>query len=381
MSHWLDDVARGLAEGRHSRRDLLRRGGAVAAGSILAPLAHPLAAIGAAKCTDASCPDGTCCEGRCLTDSSFGCCHDKIYFRTTQHCCSEHPAGRTHVCPDGKDCCGKDECCDPDHICCGTGQCIPNKSGNIGCCNGFTYNKREDRCCPEHKKDEAHFCAKDEECCGKDSCCKKDEICCGTGQCIPNKSGNIGCCNGFTYNKREDQCCAEYPEGEAHFCAKEETCCGEKACCKAGQECCGSGGKEHCVPKGKCKQNCGKPGFPPSYVACGATCCGGSTPVCCNSPQGAACCQSGQVCCGGPTAQCVTPYPAGDWHLGNYDGSAGQEVACCPSGSAGTCGTNPGESHPACRGGNFGCVCTKGGFCPVGGCCDVNGNCLNPCPG
>ena len=268
MSHWLDVAAKGLAGGSYSRRDVLRRGGAIAAGSLIGSAAAPFSALAATpKCTETTCPDGTCCEGRCLTDRDFGCCHNRIYLRLNKHCCPQAPAGATHTCLDGEDCCGKQECCQHNEICCGTGQCIPNKSGNIGCCNGFTYNKRVDHCCPEHDKDEAHFCAKDESCCGKKDCCKRDEICCGTGQCIPNKKGNIGCCNGFTYNKNVDQCCLEFPADEAHFCAKSETCCGEKACCGKDQECCGAGAQAQCMPKGQCNQ------CPSGQVMCGGICC------------------------------------------------------------------------------------------------------------
>jgi hypothetical protein len=332
-NHWLDFAAKGLADGTHSRREILRRGAAIAAGGVLGSAATPLAALAAtSKCTELTCPDGTCCEGRCLTGSLLGCCHDRIYSRLNKHCCPEAPAGGGHTCLDGLECCGKAECCEKDEICCGTGQCIPNKSGNIGCCNGFTYNKREDRCCPEHAKDEVHFCAKDESCCGKAECCKKDEICCGTGQCIPNKSGNIGCCNGFTYNKREDQCCLEFPDGEAHFCAKDETCCGEKACCGEDQECCGSGGKEHCVAKGECNE------CPPGEVKCGGSCCPkgqcqNGTCLCggfvCSSPNH--CCH-GTQCCGGVCCHESCCVFATDQCCSNNGGCCGAKDICCPSG-------------------------------------------------
>jgi hypothetical protein len=272
-NHWLDFAAKGLADGTHSRREILRRGAAIAAGGVLGSAATPLAALAAtSKCTELTCPDGTCCEGRCLTGSLLGCCHDRIYSRLNKHCCPEAPAGGGHTCLDGLECCGKAECCE------------------------------------------------------------KDEICCGTGQCIPNKSGSIGCCNGFTYNKREDQCCLEFPDGEAHFCAKDETCCGEKACCGKDQECCGSGGKEHCVAKGKCNE------CPPGEVKCGGSCCPkgqcqNGTCLCggfvCSSPNH--CCH-GTQCCGGVCCHESCCVFATDQCCSNNGGCCGAKDICCPSG-------------------------------------------------
>src|SRR5581483_7060840 len=41
VSHWFDDAARGLSEGRVTRRAVLRRGGAVAAGTLVGSLTLP----------------------------------------------------------------------------------------------------------------------------------------------------------------------------------------------------------------------------------------------------------------------------------------------------------------------------------------------------
>jgi len=383
VSHWLDDAARGLADGSHNRREVLRRGGAIAASTLLGSAVSPLRAFASSRpCTPASCPDGICCEGRCLVTGILGCCHDRIYARLSKTCCPEAPAGGGHTCLDGEECCGKTKCCTGEQLCC-DGRCLPGPRTRVGCCHGATYDKRAEECCPEQPRGalEFHVCLKDEECCGEKECCRGEQLCCD-GRCLPGPRTRVGCCNGATYDKRSEQCCLEQPSGalEFHVCAKDEECCGEKACCTKGQECCGSGATARCVAKGKCKEHCVTPGFPPTYTPCGDTCCGGSSPVCCNLPPGPTCCAAGQVCCGDVNNQCVTPAPAGQWHLSNYDGAPGEEVACCPGGSAGTCGINRGESHPACRGGNFGCVCTGGSFCPVEGCCDSSGNCLNPCP-
>ena len=306
--------------------------------------------------------------------------------------CSSVPCLGAELCCDGQDCydprtetcCTGGTACDRQtSFCCGT-HCLGKNEG-FGCCHGHVYDARIEKCCPQ-----GQACFKNETCCsGTQECCKKGETCCGI-HCLRKDEG-FGCCHGHVYDARIEKCC---PQGQA--CFKNETCCGGQ-CCGNGHHCvtCGSG-KKLCCPDGEyccngvcckpknckhgvCQAKCLKPGFPPSYTTCGSTCCGGATPVCCTSPSGAACCGPGQACCGGATPQCVTPAPAGDYHFGNYDGQPNENVFCCPGGSGGTCGNNPGESHPACRAGNFGCVCSSGTFCPVGGCCDIFGGCKNPC--
>jgi hypothetical protein len=83
LSHWLDDAARGLSEGRYNRRQVLRRGGAVAAGTLAASVTGPLAALTRATAAAAGvpCPDfnspclspDTCCGGQfCLRTLAAG---------------------------------------------------------------------------------------------------------------------------------------------------------------------------------------------------------------------------------------------------------------------------------------------------------------------
>lgn len=99
---------------------------------------------------------GVCCEGRCLMTGECGCCHDRLYRRANQKCCSEAPKGGTHTCLDDQECCGEKNCRKSDEICCGTGQCINGRGGTIGCCNGFTYNRRQEKCCLDHKPGDIH---------------------------------------------------------------------------------------------------------------------------------------------------------------------------------------------------------------------------------
>ncbi len=201
--------------------------------------------------------------------------------------------------------------------------------------------------------------------CGPD-CCDSHEICCG-GKCHPVAKPRT-CCRPTRapYNphleelcKHGEHCCRDEFAGTC-FDPKHKVCCSgsvtDKADCCNGkfvhshEECCGSGANAHVVPKGKCKHGkCKRPGFPATYTACGATCCGGKTPICCNSPTGAACCAAGQACGGGRTVQCVTPYPKGDWHFGNYDGKPNENVFCCPGGDGGTCGTTRARATPPAK--------------------------------
>jgi hypothetical protein len=281
VSHWLDVAAKRLAGGTYSRRDVLRQGGMIAAGSLIGSAAAPFTAFAAtAICTDTTCPDRTCCEGRCLTDSDFGCCHSRIYSRLSKQCCPQAPAGGTHTCLDSLECCGKQACCKPDEICCGSGQCIPNKSGNIGCCNGFTYDKRTDRCCPEHRKDEAHFCAKNETCCGEKACCGADQECCGssaTAQCVPKgqcsqcPSGQVSCggiccdpgncsngvCGCPLPGCTTDMCCYQEGYPNSGYCCTGGPTAGSLVCCYCGNTCAGYGMAFPCnITNEECSQMC-----------------------------------------------------------------------------------------------------------------------------
>ena len=264
MSRWLDDAARGLAEGSHNRREVLLRGGAIAASTLLGSAVSPLRASATSGCTPANCPNGLCCEGRCLTGSLFGCCHDRIYSRLSKHCCPQAPAGGTHTCLDGEECCGKAKCCTSNEVCC-DGKCLKGNRKRLGCCNNATYDPSIEQCCLEQPsgKFEFHVCAKDEQCCGKDKCCTSKEVCCD-GKCLKGNRKRLGCCNNATYDPSIEQCCLEQPPGkfEFHVCAKDEECCGEKACCSKGQECCGAGASARCVAKGTCRAGLHEAGVP-----------------------------------------------------------------------------------------------------------------------
>jgi hypothetical protein len=253
VSHWLDDAAKQLAVGRHSRRDILLKGGAAVATTLLASVSRPFTALAAADppCTPTTCPQDICCQGHCLKTGFYGCCHDTIYVRVGQTCCPRQPATGRHLCRD------------------------------------------------------------DEECCGKDDCCKRGQLCCD-GKCLPGPADRVGCCNGATYDLESEDCCLEQPSGvlDFHVCSKDETCCGDKACCKGNEECCGSGGTAHCVPPGQCL--CGdEPCTAPMHccygtICCTGPCCHGSCCVgpndqCCHNNGG--CCGPKDICC--PSGCCI----------------------------------------------------------------------------
>jgi hypothetical protein len=302
VSHWLDDAARGLSEGRYSRRHVIKRGSAVAAGALVGSLAGPGRAFAQARPCDSGgqCPSGECCSGLCCFSDELCCideCRSKEYFhRCGEKCCSVY-----HKCCPGGHCCLKDreccvgraghDCCREDELCC-NGDCRPkeyfHRCGDT-CCSVY------DECC--HSGTLA-YCAPKGHCCGKG----KHRVKCGSGKHL---------------------CC---PEGEY--------CCGGKCCkpedCQNGV-CTGGGSKSTCV------ENC-----PP-----GAKCCPGSctnptdgTTVCCQptptSPNGivGACSaqygQTGSGCQGGAFG-CICadgsfcPYP---------DQHCCYESGCCPPGQS-----------------------------------------------
>jgi hypothetical protein len=311
VSHWLDRAAIDLGAGKHSRRDVLRRGGAVAASALLASAARPFTALAATGgCTPSNCPDGVCCEGRCVQTGILGCCHDQIYSRLNKTCCLEQPATGAHICLDDKDCCGTGACCDKQGEFCCKGRCFKGDPRRFGCCDGATYDKTSEDCCPDHRPGGFHTCSKDETCCGEDACCNnRTEFCCH-GRCLKGNPKRFGCCDGATYDKSVEQCCPEHGSGTFHTCFKDETCCGEDACCKQGEECCGSS----CVPQGTCNNQSGS-------QLCGGVVC--SSPMhCCHGTQccTGVCCHDS--CCVGATDQCCS----------NNGGCCGAADICCPSG-------------------------------------------------
>jgi hypothetical protein len=286
MGHWLDDAARKLADDQQSRRELLKRSGAVAGGAVLASLG--IAPRVARAATGVPCPDfdtpcfspDICCDDSCITpDERLGCCHDSTYDPHDEHCCAKASHDRGHACFNDETCCGTDDCCKHDEVCC-DGTCLkPDK--HLGCCNDSTYDPHSEKCCHYADKDSGHACFKDEECCGATECCKHDEDCCSSGKlaycapkghCCPHGQHRVECGHG-----EAALCC---PEGEYCCnggCAKPEECCGTGVCPK-GSHCCH--GKQCCT--GPC---------------CKISCCVGKTDQCCHNNNG--CCGPKDICCPG----------------------------------------------------------------------------------
>lgn len=343
MSHWLDDVARGFSEGSFSRREVLRRGGAVAGGALLASVTGPVGTLTRASAATGPvvpCPDlnspcsppDVCCGG------------EKCIDLTEAHCC---PHG-THDCFNDETCCGDGNCCAKDEFCCGDSFCL-RRAGETGCCHGATYNVKISHCCPHGR----HSCFNGEKCCGATECCKKHEQCCNSGRlaycapkghCCPKGKHRVSCSGG------KHLCC---PEGE--------DCCGG-VCCKPGN--CQDGKCQACNPACQSGQQC-CPG--PWY--------GGTPNFCCEDNQ--TCCHycgcqnPGFLCCPG---DCIggTTDPTG-----SHTGAGGQYVCCGQTGESGWCGYFSGATGAACcLGGKKGCVCTGTGTCCAGNCaCYPDGTC------
>ena len=364
MSHWLDDAARGLSEGRYNRRQVLARGGTVAGGALVASVTGPIgtltrataATLGGVPCPDFNSP--------CLFPDT---------------------------------CCGGHKCCDhTTEFCCG-GSCIERAPGEVGCCHDSTYDPRTDKCCPHAEKGNAsgHACSKHEKCCGERACCDhRTEFCCG-GSCIERAPGEVGCCHDSTYDPRTDKCCPHAEKGNAsgHACSKHEKCCGATECCKKGEQCCSSGKlaycarKGHCCPKGQHRVTCGGGKHlccPEDEYCCGGTCC--KSGQCANGH----CCATGQTPCGtGTSATCCNPSDCNNGVCGQGACSPSHPTGSCPSGQT-CCG---GYCCPSgfCEGGQCGGRCapycgqpgaptapcggSTNGCCPVGQCCS---NCYGP---
>ena len=163
MSHWLDETAEALATGRTTRRQVLLRGGLVAAAAMFGSATRPGFGLGArAKtpalfCPDLPCPDlaPDCCgEVRCYdSNAGYRCCNSAVYHREEEGCCDGklYQLERESCCTSGEICsttgrigesCCDDSCC-LDGTCC-EGQCI-GFSSDEGCCHGKRYDPNAHR--------------------------------------------------------------------------------------------------------------------------------------------------------------------------------------------------------------------------------------------
>jgi hypothetical protein len=316
VSHWLDDAARGLAEGTHTRRSVIRRGGAVAAGGVLASMEMPLAALaGQRRCgkhkydpkIQKCCPDGicghndTCCghypkgQPACCTpgfqeccrgegeSSGLGDCADLFPFgklpQEPEHCC-HGGKGNPYVCKAHTECCNfynthsgeSHACCQHNQACCG-GPAYGRSP--VGIPRAGCYDPSKAKCCHDFAAGVVGICPKDNECCHGE-CCKADEMCCGLHCCNPSDCDNDVC--------TPSACSPEHPHGT---CPSGQTCCGGYCCpsgfCPDGQcvaRCapyCGQPGADApcggdlqgCCPVGQCcSANYASNGFPANYMCC-----------------------------------------------------------------------------------------------------------------
>ena len=311
MSHWLDDAARGLADGRYSRRQVLRRGGTIAGGVVMASvsgslggLVLPAAASGAVTCAGRHTPcrpGQRCCVGVDVEDV----CYDP----SIDQCCEENGV-KKGVCSRQKECCGH-ECCDPDHETCCGGRCV-SKSSDVVCCRKNAHDPGED--CYEGEGEDG---LPVEKCCHFSGTCydPREQICCGSGVC---ETKSEECCHSgkLSYCAPKGQCC---PRGQHRVtcsdvlttdmcCPEDEYCCGGTCCapdhCQNGrcmtEPCPCAGHLECCGPYSATSVNCIEP--PPF----GAGCCYGGVPsmlcdsTCCPPQYGACCGPAGALYCCNP---------------------------------------------------------------------------------
>ena len=299
MSHWLDDAARGLSEGRVTRRAVLRRGSAVAAGTLVGSLALPGWTFAQSRpCrSEQDCPTGAeCCEGKCC-DTAERCCDGMCVSRSESELCGNTCCDLT----EGEECCDGD-CCVGDEVCCGgrgrrfcspidkTKHCGTHCCGDGQTCCGEGCCRRTEQCCHSGK---LAYCAPKGHCCGKGKhrvacgrgkhlCCPEDEHCCGGTCCKP-----ADCHNG--------KCGGKCPPGQQR-CFGKCGCPSDAKCCDKG-DCVGATGQFVCcgvttgsfVRAGNACCVGGKPG-----TLCGGVCC---LQNCCGATGFEVCCEPGQGCC------------------------------------------------------------------------------------
>ena len=339
MSHWLDDAARGLADGTHSRREVLRRGGLVAAGGFLASVGRTGTALGAEgdcggepynKLFERCCEGGErphicpktdrCCGSRCCAPNAACCDEHRCYHPAKHKCCATHGfrGQRPWLCKPHQHCCGQyapgtdvsPGCFSPaTNTCCqgrSHGGIYPSHSE---CCEGVGYDPAT-QCCVSGEvvaKCNGNCCQPFQVCCNG-RCCGQSEVCCA-GQCVASSD----CCSG-------------------QVCAEGEVCCGGTTCCAA----------DECNPNGVCGPNCCS-----DFVGPGV-CCPGD---CSNSSQ-------------------YTPGMSSTTCCPNAGGPGGNAI-CSDAPAQGVTITG------CCKDGYPGCVCTGGTCCagPTFPTCHSDGSC------
>jgi hypothetical protein len=339
VSHWLDETAEALATGRTTRRQVLLRGGLVAAAAMFGSATRPGFGLGArAKtpalfCPDLPCPDlaPDCCgEVRCYdSNAGYRCCTSAVYHREEEGCCD----GKLYQLE-------RESCCTSGEIC-------------------FTTGRIGESCC-------------DDSCCLDGTCCE--------GQCI-GFSSDEGCCHGKRYNPERASCCTS---GEICFTTGRigESCC-DDSCCLDGTCCDGT-----CAPPGTCEprnsalircnpQKSGSSNCPPNTVCCvSGVCapqaeCGSLCSGCISNDQ--------NMCCFGDCVNANIP-STGDF----------TSTSCCTETGTGgpnnlgylgdvTCIAGGGTTRASCcKGGKQGCICRSGECCIVGPyvCDNATGGCV-----
>lgn len=375
MSDWLDDAARGLADGRYSRRRVLKSGAAAALASFGISLGSPRRALAA---TRSQCGPYTLRPG-------WQCCdNERPFDPTVEKCC-----GRGNVCLHAMDCCGE-ACCAP--------------AGRQGtppehCCHGRLCCYEDERCCglPGSPDDPPTCCSSGEVCCKSRSadggvqtaCCGQDVECCDGRCCELHET----CCDKRCIDPRLETCC---PSGST--CPPDKTCCGKSSCCSASEDCCSDG---RCAPKGTC-ETCDPP-----CSALDECCHGRCVPQGqCEHPAVKLCghekrpCPAGTICC--PSGICAPGDECDDLCGGCVDDAQGMccfgdcvnssvpaagsytSTSCCsPNGKVYygdvSCTAAGGTTRASCcKGGQRGCICKSGECCIVGPsvCDNVSGRCV-----
>ena len=242
-----DELAKSLANGKLSRRSILRMLGGVLLGGALASIPGVAWAQSGGR--------------------SFRSCPPEADIRCGRECCE----GFTRTCAmrQGRPQCvcevGKTECGGPTHRCCFSHEV---------CVNGECTCPPETTMCGEQADDNFDCCSEGQFCCSNDPvfgpiCC--DTPCCGNGACCSLNGqicvdGQCECTQGFTCGdvccRDPSQCCGDGIIGECcnpalgqvchpefGFCTTFRECPPGVECCPPGVDC---GTRFLCTPAGEC---------------------------------------------------------------------------------------------------------------------------------
>ncbi len=339
-----DELAKGLAEGKLTRRKALRLLGATLVGGVLASVpsiawaAKPAPCPSGNKCGKNCCPDATfvCSQGKCACPTGQTACGGQCVRLTTNQNCGS--CG--NACSGGKTC--------QSGVC----ACPQGQSECGGVCRDLTTDVAHCGLC-------GNACAQGASCVGGQCVCPSGQEVC-SGQCVSSCMGRqllnattceCECPTGTTLCPGNNSCVQDCSQGQT---LNATTCQCENIVCPTGTVLCGGQCVSTSCSSGKvfnvatCQCEACPAGHEPCGGQCVQSCSGGQVldPTTCQCV-----CPSGTALCNGSCVRLTTNQNCGSCGNACPGGASCVDGKCiCP---AGTCFANGSCYRTSCQNGAF----------------------------